>query len=202
MPLLGAIYLSVKRLFAMDRSLKIAKLSAVTSLTALLLSFCVPSQTIDNFPLIESVVFFLSAVFWLSALSALFFGFRSWKLLPRLWRFLVLVAPVYVIGIFVLSVVAAPKVKVQVDYQGSKTSQRLFVYFGGSGTGEEIRRDKPFIQEFDEVGPKLTIHWGDESFDEKEKIFDVRKSIPRFGGDRSVKIILRDDDAEMTVLKD
>ena len=166
--------------------------------------FLTPKITIHNFPAVEMINGGLFLAFWVASIIAMIVAGVRWKKIPVFAKIIPFI-PVFVwISLVLLLKLGTPKISAEIKYIGSK--DQISVDFshgwGTSGFGmvkNEIWKDK-------DVG-RATKYYRIEVTDRngvlptrKLKI-DMTKEVPRIGADRTLYVIISDDDIKYEIKK-
>ncbi len=179
---------------------RLTKAGVIVGAGAFLLSFMIPYETEDNFPIIELAHLFLFFVFVVSALTGIISSIVARKRLLLVWRIAPYLLPVGVLSWGLLDRYYTPDVDIETVYMGANATISTEITFGFGSSARIMKWGETNSDNFGPATPTLKISWGREEKD-KHKTFKIDDSIPRFGQDRIIRLTLLDDDAIIQIQK-
>ena len=174
------------------------------SAICLICLFLTPAVTINNFPAIEMINWYLFLFFWVSGIIAIIIAVVRWKKIPNYAR----VAPFITVSVWVFIVLlyklGTPAIGAEIQYLGGKDWIAVEFSHGRGASGFGIKKGE--VWKNDDVG-RVTNHYGIEVKSdyggsvERKLPIDMTKEVPRFGYDRTLCITITDGDIKYEVRK-
>ena len=175
---------------------------SVFSAICLICLFLTPPLSINNFPVIEMINWYLFLFFWVASFIAIIIAAVRWKKIPNYAR----VAPFITISIWLFIVMlyklGTPAIGAEIEYVGGKDWIAVEFSHGWGASGFGINKGE--VWKDDDVG-RATNHYGIEVKSEyggsveRKLVIDITKEVPKFGHDRTLCVTITDDDIKYEV---